>query len=161
MSWEDEAIPLLRVLVGDSVSPYTYCDSGLIDIFVGSAKLVISEVSFDNNYTVTLSTNTISPDPSNDTYFLSLVSLKAAYIVASSEYKNQSLQSFSITDGPSSISTAASAVALKARMDQLLKDYERAKMQFALGQSSSIGAVLTPTTYFQTVCNYWDQRYRG
>ncbi len=160
MSWEDECLPLLRLVIGDTTSPYQYCNSGLIDIFVGSAKIVITEVSFDNAYTITLSTSSISPDPSSDSYFLTLVSLKAAYVIANSEYKNGASNSLSITDGPSTISTAASATALKARVDQLYKDYEKAKFQFALGQSSSIGAVLTPTTYYSTICSYWTERCR-
>lgn len=161
MAWQDEAVPLLRVVIGDNVSPYTYCDSGLIDIFIGSAKLVISEVTFDNAYTITLSTSTISPDPSDDVYFLTLVSLKAAYVIANSEYRTDSMQSMSISDGPSTISTTGSSAGMKARVDQLYKDYEKAKFQFALGQSSSMGAVLTPTTYYSTVCNYWTERCRG
>lgn len=147
MAWEDEALPLLRILIGDSLAPYVYCDSRLLDIFVGTARLVAMDVSFETCYTIILSTSTISPDPSDDPAFIPLVCLRAAYIVSSSEFREKSMSAVTITDGPSTISLAGIVSGLKARMDQLSKDYGKAKLQYAMGNAIGCQAVITPTTY--------------
>lgn len=147
MSWEDEALPLLRILIGDSLSPFVYCDTRLLDIFVGTAKLVVMDVSFDTAYTIVLSTSSISPDPSEDPAFIPLVCLRAAYIVSSSEYREKSMSAVTITDGPSTISLSGIVTGLKARMDMLSKDYAKAKLQYAMGNAIGCQTVITPTTY--------------
>ncbi len=146
MAWEDEALPLLRLLIGDDSSPYTYCDTRLLDLFVGAAKLVTMELSFDIVYTITLSTSTISPDPSDDPYLIPLSSLRAAYLIANSEYRAKTLMNVLITDGPSTINLGGIVSGLKARVDRLLADYNQAKLQYSIGNAVGCQAVLTPYT---------------
>lgn len=143
MSWDTTALPILRVLIGDDESPYTYCDERLLNILIVSARMVVSELSFDTTYTVTIDTLTISPDPSSDTYFLPLVCLHAAVRVANSEYKASALSAISITDGPSNISMAGGATAMKARLDALKNDYAQAKMQYSVGSGANCASILS------------------
>lgn len=146
MAWQDETIPLLRLLIGDSSSPYTYCDTRLLDLFVGAAKMVVMELSFDDDYTITLSTSSISPDPSDDPYFIPLASLRAAYLIANSEYRTKSLMNIVVSDGPSTINLSGVVSGLKARVERLLADYNQAKLQYSIGNAIGCQAVLTPYT---------------
>ena len=158
MAWQDEAVPLLRILIGDDGDTTVYCETRLVDILVGAAKLVSMELSFDNDYSVTLSTSTISPDPSEDLYFIPLICLRAAYAIASSEYREKSLSNVTITDGPSTISLTGIVQGLKERMARLLDDYTQAKLQYAMGNAIGCQAVSTPTTYLGSVYQYYQDR---
>ena len=142
MSFIDEALPILRVLIGDDESPYTYCDTRLSDILYATAKLIILDLSFDNSYTVTISTQIIDPDPTEDPYFIPLVALKAAVKVAGSEYKAAAASSGSVVDGPSTISLAGLAPAYKARLEALQKDYDKARLQYSVGNAIGMQAVM-------------------
>lgn len=135
MSWLDEALPILRVLIGDDTDPYDYCETRLADILVATAKLLVIELPFENSYVVTVSTQTISPDPTEDASFIPLLALKAATKVANSEYKAASMTAGSVSDGPSTINLGGSATALKARMEALQSDYEKAKLQYSTGNA--------------------------
>jgi len=146
MAWIEETIPLLRSLVGDDESPYEFCKERLTNILVSSAKLVITEVSFDTTYTVTITTNTVSPDPSDNSTFMVLAALKAAYIVANSEYRASAAGNVLITDGPSTINLSSRAATYAARAKSLLADYVQAKMQHALGNTVGVACISTPTT---------------
>lgn len=146
MSWQDEAVATLRILVGDFDTTETYCDETLIKLFVGAAKMVSNEASFDVTYTISASNQTISPDPSDDSSFITLSALKAAYIIANSEYRVKSLSAVSITDGPSSINLTNVVTGLKARVDRLAKDYSDALFDYALGSTVGIACISTPTT---------------
>lgn len=133
MSWEDESIPILRVLIGDDEGPYSYCDTRLINVLASVAKLLVFELSFSITYTVTVSTSTISPDPVNDQFFISLLVLKSAVIIAASEYKAVCNSGGFIVDGPSTINLQGVPDAYKKRLDALQKNYDQAKLQYAIG----------------------------
>lgn len=158
MTYKADAVSLLRILIGDSIPPYTYCDSDLLDIFIGSVRIVLLDLSFPNDYTVNISSSTISPDPSDDSDFITLVALKAAYLIGSSEYKTQSYNAISIVDGPSTISMAASAAAFKERLNRLLDDYNKAKLQYGFGTNSGGQIVTGPITNLNSCQNYWSHQ---
>jgi len=150
MSWQDSLIPLLRGQINDMVSPYTYSDGRLEELCVYSAHLILNEITFENTYTVTIPTLTISPDPSDDVAFLNLVSLKAAIMVVFNELKDYSTKSVKIVDGPSQIDLSTTYKNKKDLYDSLLKAFEKAKTLHALGDNGGVGglgkAVITPTT---------------
>ena len=133
MSYMQDGVQLIRLLTGDDDSPYTYCEDRLENLFLGSAKMVLSELTFNYDYIVDLGAMTVSPDPVNDPYFIPLVALYAAVKIANSEYKVSALSAITITDGPSNISMGGSATAMKARLDALTKEYQNAKMQYGIG----------------------------
>ncbi len=154
MSWKEESLPILRTLLGDDESPYTYCDERLTDVLVSSARMIRFELSFDVEYTVTVSTSTISPDPSTDNFFIPLMVLYAASKIAGGEYRLASLESVSVTDGPATIDLGGQANALKARMEALAKDYQQAKLQYAIGNAIGCAAILSTCQSVYSHCYY-------
>lgn len=162
MAWQDESLPILRTLIGDDLAPYTYSDTRLIDIMVSSAKMINFELSFDTEYTITVSTSTISPDPSTDNYFIPLMVLYAASKIAGGEYRQASLESVSVTDGPATIDLGSRATSLKSRMEALQKDYNSAKLQYMVGNAIGCQSVLSTARSIYANCyrdGYYDNRY--
>ncbi len=143
MAWLDDAIVLLRVLTGDDNSPYNYCDDRLSNMIIGSAKMVLFELSFDANYSVDINTLSVTPDPSSDNFFIPLVCLFAAVKIANSEYRQFSLASVNITDGPSAIDMSGQSAAFLQRMKALQADWAAAKLQYSLGNAIGAGSVLS------------------
>ena len=89
MAWQDTMVIMLRVVIDDMGSNPTYSDSRLEEILVVSAKLTKKDVDFANDYTIGVTDSTITPDPvsTSDNAFVNLVTLKAACLVANSEFK--------------------------------------------------------------------------
>jgi hypothetical protein len=145
MAWLDDSISILRAVIGDDSSPFTYCDTRLGDLLIANARMLIFELSFDISYTITISTSTISPDPSEDPFFIPLLVLKTATRIADSEYKASANSAVEILDGPSRISLAGQSKALLERVKRMYDNYDKAKLQYALGNAIGCQAVLTPT----------------
>lgn len=80
MSWLDEAIPVLRVIINDLGDTPTYSDGRLEQLLVVAAKLVHQDFKFDT-YTISVSSSTITPDPVDDDAFLNFVVMRSACIV--------------------------------------------------------------------------------
>lgn len=148
MAWQDEMVPLLRAMINDNDSPTVYSDTRLEELIVASAQLVIIEMSFDSTYTITLSTTTISPDPTSprDNAFINLVSIKAAAIVYCSEAKVATKQSFSVTDGPSSVSTSGRMQGALQLCKMWNDNFRLAKVEYLAGNSVAGQAILSPYT---------------
>lgn len=79
MAWQDEAIPALRVIINDLSETPTYSDGRLEQLLVVAAKFVNHDLQFDD-YTISISDCTISPDPSNDDVYMNFIVLKAGCI---------------------------------------------------------------------------------
>jgi hypothetical protein len=144
MSWKNDVTKIVRALIND-LDGTTYADSRIEEVAIVAAYKVYSEISFNNTYTITLSTETISPDPTSnsDNDFISLVALKAACIFLRSEAKTQASSAISMTDGPSSISLKGVYEALKSEADDVCKKYDEAKNQYAFNGSVGL-AILGP-----------------
>lgn len=152
MSFIDEVLPTLRVIIGDDESPYTYNDTRLTDILYSVAKLLVAELPFDTQYTVTLSTQTISPSPEEDIFFTTLLPLKAAVYISNSEYKAAALSSGSVVDGPTTIDLGSSATSLLARMKAVQSDYDKAKLQYSVGNAIGCQFVLSTCQTLYSEC---------
>lgn len=146
-SWQDEATPLLRTLIGD-FDGTLYSASRLETILIHAAHFVNSRVNFDYSYVVTVATRTISPDPTTNTDkdFINLMAIKAACLVLASEVKTAAAQSFRISDGPSSIDTSGAYKAKKEFYDKMCQDFDLAIFHYQAGNSKAGQAVLTPYT---------------
>jgi len=144
--WSDDAVLLTRAIIGDFTEPYVYYDDRLFDLFLFGCKLVLLDVSFAENFSINLNSSTITPAPDSNSGIITLGALRAGVLIANSEYKAKAAGAVTIVDGPSTINLAASATAFKARVDQLQKDYDKAKMQYVFGQGRGYGIVITPTT---------------
>lgn len=146
MAWSDEVIPVIRLLINDYNSPVTYTDNRLIDTALVSAQLLLTEISFDNTYTITLSSCSISPDPSADDSFINLVSMKAACIILGGEAKTEASNSIRIIDGPTTIDLANRSRDVFQMYKSMLEIFENAKLRYMAGNSIGGQAIITPYT---------------
>ena len=144
--WIDTTLPLLRTIIQDiSVSP-DYSNSRLIDVLFSASHLLLSEVSFNFDYTVNIITRTIDPDPATslDTSFLNMVVYRAALLILGSELKTGASQNVFIKDGPSMIDNRSFFNAQKQRYDLMSKEYDKIKLQIKLGDLNAGTAILGP-----------------
>lgn len=162
-TWELEVIPMIRVLISDNISPYVYDENQLREISLTAARLVLNEMAFDRTYTIDLSDLTITPDPRplGDESFMNFIALKSACVIIGSEARLASKNAVKWTDGPSSLDTQSSAKELSAMSQRMCDDYEKAKMDWALGPNGVAGqAIFTPYTnsnvsdYYHPMRNY-------
>jgi hypothetical protein len=92
MAWLDDAIIIVRNLINDTQSPQTYDDNRLQELIMTSAFLVVTDItSLETSYTVNMSNLSVSPDPSNDSFFMSFVCLKSACLVDQSNLRTKAL----------------------------------------------------------------------
>jgi len=104
MSWKVDLVVMLRSLIGD-LDHAKYTDERLKQVIVVGAFNVINDADFQNDYSISVSSLSISPDPisEKDTDFSILSVYKAACILIGSEVKTESANAISIKDGPSAI----------------------------------------------------------
>ena len=152
MYWESEMVTIVRHLIDDYVadgdeSSATYKDNRLEETILVAAQLSQTEgINFSKTYTVDADACTLTPDPTDgtkDNAFINLVSLKAACIILSSEYRTSASQGIKIVDGPSTLDLTGKSTSLKDLSQRMCERYEDAKTEYnlngVLGQ-----AVLTP-----------------
>lgn len=153
MSWQTSIRSLVRVLINDLDTPYTYSDARIDTFSVTSAYMMLTEASFAYDYTVNLSAETISPDPVADEDFITLVALFAAYQIVRNEAKSWSLRSIRVEDGPSRIDVGKIYDNLTKLADSLFKRYTDALVSYMAGNSIAGQAVTGPD-----VVNFLDIR---
>lgn len=145
MSWEKQAIEMVRVLVDDLDDVPRYSDCKLKRTLIVAAYQILQETRFESVYTINILQQTISPDPTNspqDMNFVNLWILKACCLVLGGEYKSQSLTAISVKDGPSSIDMRGAADSAEALYKKACEDYENYKMNYIAGTAGK--AVLSP-----------------
>jgi len=151
MSFFDEAIPMIRALIGDVGPTLSYSDARLEEVLCVAAKLLLSDnITFDYSYTVSISTHSISPDPvdSGDNAFLNFVCLKASCIMDISQYRTKAaVAGISAKLGPASLDTRDH---IKGFLDILNTDggpckaYERLKFEHMFGNAAICKVILSP-----------------
>lgn len=149
MAWQDEMIPIVRALINDTETTTTYSDSRLEETIVIAAHLLNVNINFDNNYTITIATTTISPDPTSgtkDIAFINLVCLRAALFIYDAEAKTASRLGIRVSDGPSSVDTSGRLSSSLELSKQMKQNFELAKIEFMAGNSRAGQAVMTPYT---------------
>lgn len=119
MAWDSDALYILRVLLDDldETAP-RYSDDKLISLSVVAAYQLQQELTFDTSYTVSLSAESISPDPGDDQAFMNLMTLKAACSVNRGELLVAANRAIAVRDGKSSVD-------LRGVSDQKLKVLEK------------------------------------
>lgn len=150
MAWDTTMTTMLRSVIGDITSPYTYSDNQLKNLLVVNAQLIRTEMTFDNSYTIDIPNSGISPDPTTtdpvDDLYMNFVVLKSAAILVSAEARVQAKIGISISDGPAKIDVGGSANSLANRAKDMVNAYERAKIVYMAGNSIGAKAVMTPYT---------------
>ena len=152
MAWSDNMIPLFRSFSGDAVVPYTYDDARVVDLLIAAAPIVLLELDFAYDYVVDVVGQDITPDPNalGDQAFEILVALKAACIVATSEYRTASLQGMAVRDGPSSIDTRGRVAGLKGFASDQCAAYNKAKLSYVMGDGLGGRAIVGPHLTYES-----------
>jgi hypothetical protein len=143
-SWEDKITIMVRSLINDLGENPTYTDNKIQQLFVVAAQLLKKEVEFNNTYTMDVVGIDISPDPSDDDAFVTLVSLKTACLITAGELKVLANNSVRVSDASASIDMTQSYTASRNLYEQLCKDFEKAKMAYVLGNLNLLKAIITP-----------------
>jgi len=144
MSWQDYTRNLLRTLCGDVGPVYEYNDSRLDDLILYTAKIVVVDTSLIDTYTIDINAGTISPDPSSDESFISLLVLKSWEILANNEYRIASNKALSIRDGPSAVDGRAVADNKKEIAKRATKQYETSLVSYNAGTYNAGAAIVSP-----------------
>jgi hypothetical protein len=171
MSWQGEMSTIVRHLINDLDSTnYTYTDQRIETSILVSAQIVLSEVDFENTYTVDVEQCYLNPDPTDPTTglatvnkddgFINLVSLKTACLILGSEMKTQSLNAVRVSDGPSSIDYTAVAANIKYLYEFSCKQYEEYKFNYAAGSNAVGKAILSPYSPGSDVVYRYDSTSR-
>ncbi len=162
--WQAEMITLLRVLVDDLSSPYTYTDGRMTQVLAVAAQLVTAELTFPYDFQVNIQALTITPNPTDragtrDDNFINLVCIKAACLIERGESRKSVGQSIAIRDGSSSIDLRGS---MDGRLKLLEKGwcavYEDTKLEYQASRNGAIAgaAIMTP---FRVFAGFSDQAY--
>jgi len=171
MSWQGEITTVVRTLISDVDSTnYTYSNERLETSALVAAQIVLTEVDFENTYTVDVEQCYLSPDPTDpktglatvnkDDAFINLVSLKTACLIMGSEMKTQALNAVRVSDGPSSIDYTAVAANIKYLYEYACKTYEEYKFNYAAGNNAVGKAVLSPYSPGSDVVYRYNSTFR-
>ena len=152
MAWQTDLVTMLRNVIFDVDSTnYTYTDNRLKEMLVVSAQLVTQEIAFDTDYTVTISTTGISPDPTDSTdanskAFENFIVLKAACLADQSTLRTKALAAgVSIKLGPAAISTSNNLKGFETLLTQgPCSAYSELKWEYEMGNAKAIRAILSP-----------------
>lgn len=153
MAWHDSMLTPLRVLINDlDCSQYEYTDNTLQQVLVASAKYVKQEVNLSGHaeYTLSYSTPSISPDPSDDEVFTSFVVMKAACMLNQWIFQDKA-RTAGVTAklGPISMTAngGGSSIVTALLTDGYCAAYEEMKRQYNFGNISGVKAILTPFSH--------------
>jgi len=148
MSWKKEIPIIVRTLINDLAETPTYSDERLLQIISVAAKYVQFDVVLDNTYTIDVVRPNITPDPtvSDDSIFISLVSLKSACIVDQSVLRTKAaLEGIRAVLGPASLSVGGSLAGLKMIIEQgPCAAYEELTSHWDVREATAIRAILSP-----------------
>lgn len=147
--WQDELVQMLRVRINDLTASPTYTDKTLQLVLCVAARDVVTEIDFDNDYTINVSVPSISPDPvaTNDYDFANLVTLRAACTLGRGLQKSKGMQAMSIKDGPANIDGREIGRAMATWADSLCAEYTEASLQYRLGSRLAGHAIVGPYTW--------------
>ncbi len=144
--WQDEMTEMLRVLVNDPDSTL-YDDDKLQKTLAVAAFQVSRELTFAATYTVSVSTVSISPDPTltatKDESYTNLVCLKAAAIADRGSAILAARRAISVRDGSSAIDLRGPLQGWLALLDKGWGAvYDAAKLDYQIGSSPVAGAAV-------------------
>jgi hypothetical protein len=156
VAWQDELVPVLRVLIGDvDQTNYTYTDDSLTNVLLVAAKQVSFEIYFPQAFTASVQTGLLVPDPTvaatrNDD-FANLVTLKGAAILDRTEASLYARRGIIVRDGSSAIDLSKVSAAKLALLDKgwnAVYDDTKFEYLYRRVQGAAGSAVLTPFRLF-------------
>lgn len=163
MAWQDDMVEILRVMVNDMDTTQTYTDDKLLRVLVVSCFQVISELQFAQTYTVSISNQTLSPDPTvegtTDQSFVNLVTQKAACVIDRGSAIIAASRAISVRDGGSSVDLRG---VFQGKLALLEKGwcavYADTKLEYQMNGAAVAGAVvMTPFRVYAKDVFGWGQ----
>lgn len=147
MAWQDETVPMLRILIADTnVDEPEYSDSQLRELCIVAAKLIIKEIKFSNTYTITISAQTISPDPSTDEDFMNFMVLKAACLADHGQFRAKALlEGIRVNCGPTGLAVSGHLAGFETLLSVgPCKAYEELKTQYLFSNNLAVRGIFGP-----------------
>lgn len=146
MAWEDEMLPILRCLIND-IAEAAFSDDTLTSTLVVAAYQVVQQLTFPAEYTIKVSDQIISPDPtvdgSKDDAFINLVTQKAACIIDRGSAITAATQAIAVRDGSSAIDLRS---VFAGKLELIKKGwcavYQDTKLEYQTGNFGIAGAVV-------------------
>ncbi len=162
MSWKVDLVVMLRSLIGD-LDHAKYTDERLKQVIVVGAFNVINDADFQNDYSISVSSLSISPDPisEKDTDFSILSVYKAACILIGSEVKTESANAISIKDGPSAIDLRGVTQNLNIMYQDICKKYDELLKNYQYNNTLVGQAILGPYSPGSMILRANEFDYRG
>lgn len=145
--WDDVMVITLRAVINDLGEDPQYAEDHLKQLLVASALIVDMSIDFGTDYVIDVANVSITPDPSADKAFVSLVVLKAACFLAMAAQKDAANKGVSVKDGPSNIDGRGRADATAKWSDKVCKDYTTAEMAAKTGNMAVGQAIISPYRY--------------
>lgn len=148
MSWSTELITMVRYLINDLSDTPTYTDERLTQAIVISASMMAQECSFDS-YTINVSDQTISPDPTDgakDIPFINLTALKTACFIDNSTFRTKAASAgITVKTGTHLVDSKGNLDGYKYLLENgACKAYEDAKADYVYGSLLPGRAILGP-----------------
>jgi hypothetical protein len=155
MSWKKEITIIVRTLINDVVSPYTYSDSRICQTIVIAAQYVQFDVNLHNKYSVNIVVPEITPDPVStsddrgslkDEIFISLVGLKTACIIDQSLFRTKAaMEGIKASLGSASLSVGGSLAGWKTILDKgPCSLYESLTDHWDVANANAVRAIFSP-----------------
>lgn len=146
MSWTDNALMPLRILINDFTIPYNYDDNSLKQLLFVAGVYVAKELNLPTTYSFTYSTYIVTPDPSNDEIFTSMTILKAACLTNTWNFNSKAIMDgISAKCGPAQMTVKSDGRLLLGLLTEgPCKAYEDLKTQFNFGNPDIIKGILSP-----------------
>jgi len=158
MAWNIELPIMVRTLINDISDQPIYSDERLIQTLTVAAKYVQFDVVLDYTYNIDVTSNTISPDPTDnkDEIFVGLVCLKAACIIDQSTLRTKAaMEGIRAALGPASLSVNGNIEGLKVILQQgPCGAYDELTSHWDVKEATAVKAILSPF-----VGNKFDPRF--
>lgn len=153
MSWQDEMIPMVQTLIGDTT---VYSSGRLQTAICISAKFVNTQ--YFNTYTITNSS--ISPDPTiaPDNWFVNLTVLKTACNLGNAESRVAAGQGISIKDGPSALDLKGISQYKANSAKTFCQQYDEAVKQYLTNSDAAFSALQAITGPIDYTYYPWRRR---
>ena len=154
---------IVRSLINDPEPPdanNVYSNDKVDQLISVGARYVLIDLNLDRDYKVDVTTNTITPDPTDpnarDETFISFIALRAACFLDQSTYRTKAVtEGIKTSLGPARLDVSGNLSGYKNIIEiGPCAVYEYLKQQHNIGNATAISAVLSPF-----VGNNFDPRF--
>lgn len=144
--WECAVVGMLRYVIGDDISPFTYSDTKLKNLIIYSGFILDKDISYGQNYIFDLTQLTITPDPviSRDFAFINLTVLKSAVFLARNILRTVSTQAIKFKDGQSEYDGKEIYRAQLEVLKSTQAEFDQAWAQYQFGDTAPGNSILGP-----------------